>query len=158
MPQTTESQHEGGTRMESPCMACTTTTLKRWPTYPWLEKAGRKGSPVNADNGCTRTGPKNKMRLYHTRQEHRCRLCKEPLKQCSKSQHGVTFWKKKHTWNAITGPGFCIIHWNICNGCGLDVLGSRWMTHWKVVWEQTGWYLWDFWSILTMWWLINIRG
>ena len=79
-------------------------------------------------------------RIYHTRQDPRCRLCKEAPET---EQHITAAWKSKaymQRYNQVAG----IIHRNICANYGLEVPGSRWETPSKVIENKRIKILWDF--------------
>ena len=95
-------------------------------TYQWLEKAGLKDSiealimPAQEQTLITKS-----KEIYDTRQDRRCRLCKEAPETVQHITAGCTMLAGKaymEHHNQVAG----IIHRNILAEYGLEVPGSRW--------------------------------
>ena len=63
----------------------------------WTERQHR-----GTDHGCTGIDPKHKIYRDNTRQDPRCRLCKE-APETVQHNTAVRCWQAKHAWNTTTG-------------------------------------------------------
>ena len=115
-------------------------------SYQWLEKAGLTDSTealILAEQEQALGTRWIDAGLYHTRQDPRCRLCKDASETVQhivagcKMQAG-TAYTERH--NQVAG----IVYRNICSEYGLDPPKSRWETPQKVVENNRAKLLWDF--------------
>ncbi|TWW59309.1 hypothetical protein D4764_06G0008390 [Takifugu flavidus] len=82
-------------------------------------------------------------RVYHTRQDPRCRLCGDAPETVQHITAGCKMLAGKAymEWhNQVAG----IVYRNICTEYGLEVPGTRWETPPKVVENEQAKILWDF--------------
>ena len=82
-------------------------------------------------------------RIYHSRQDPRCRLCKDAPEKIQHITAGCKMlagkaYMERH--NQVAS----IIHRHICTEYGLEVPGSRWKTPPKVIQNDRAKILWDF--------------
>lgn len=115
-------------------------------SYQWLERAGLKDSTealiLAAQEQALGTRA-IEAQIYHTRQDPRCRLCKEAPETVQHITAGCKMlagkaYMERH--NQVAG----IVYRNICAEYGLETPGSRWETPPKVVENDRAKILWDF--------------
>ncbi|TWW69263.1 hypothetical protein D4764_18G0000690 [Takifugu flavidus] len=130
-------------------VVCTTEKIKEVAdiekTYQWLEKAGLKDSTeallMAAQEQALNTRA-IEARVYHSRQDHRCRLCGDAPETVQHITAGCKMlagkaYMERH--NQVAG----IVYRNICTEYGLEVPGTRWETPPKVVENKQAKILWD---------------
>ena len=119
-------------------------------SYQWLERAGLKDSTVALIMASQEQALNTRAieaQIYHTRQDPRCKLCKESPETF---QHitaeckmlAMKAYMEHH--NQVAG----IVYRNICAEYGSETPGSKWETPPKVVENDRAKILWDF-QILT---------
>ncbi|TWW69428.1 ATP-dependent Clp protease proteolytic subunit, mitochondrial [Takifugu flavidus] len=131
-------------------MECTTDKL-RWSeniekNYQWLKKSGLKDSTealLMAAQEQALSTRATEARVYHTRQDPRCRLCGDAPETVQHITAGCKMlagkaYMERH--NQVAG----IVYRNICTEYGLEVPGSRWETPTKVLENKQAKILWDF--------------
>ncbi|XP_054913489.1 uncharacterized protein LOC129377515 [Poeciliopsis prolifica] len=115
-------------------------------SYQWLEKAGLKDSTealiLAAQEQALNTRA-IEAQIYHTRQDPRCRLCKEAPETVQHITAGCKIlagkaYMERH--NQVAG----IVYRNICAEYGLETPRSKWETPPKVVENARAKILWDF--------------
>uniref|UniRef100_A0A3B5PPD0 Reverse transcriptase domain-containing protein n=1 Tax=Xiphophorus maculatus TaxID=8083 RepID=A0A3B5PPD0_XIPMA len=115
-------------------------------SYQWLEKAGLKDSTealiLAAQEQALNTRA-IEAQIYHTRQDPRCRLCKEAPETVQHITAGCKIlagkaYMERH--NQVAG----IVYRNICAEYGLETPGSKWETPPKVAENARAKILWDF--------------
>ncbi len=115
-------------------------------SYQWLEKAGLKDSTealIMAAQEQALSTRSIEAGVYHTRQDPRCRLCKDAPETVQhitagcKMQAGSAYMER-HNQVAV------IVYRNICHEYGLEVPRSKWKTPPKVVENDRAKILWDF--------------
>ena len=115
-------------------------------SYQWLEKAGLKDSTealIMAAQEQALSTRSIEAGNYHTRQDSRCRLCKDAPETVQhiiagcKMQAGTAYMERH---NQVAG----IVYRNICTEFGLEVPRSEWKTPPKVVENDQAKILWDF--------------
>lgn len=115
-------------------------------TYQWLEKAGLKDSTealIMAAQEQALNTRSIEAGVYHTRQDPRCRLCKEAPETVQHITAGCKMLAGKaylERHNQVAG----IVYRNICTEYGLEVPRSRWETPPKVMENNRAKILWDF--------------
>ena len=115
-------------------------------TYQWLEKAALKDSTealIMAAQEQALNTRSIEARIYHSRQDPRCRLCKDAPETIQHITAGCKMlagkaYMERH--NQVAS----IVHRNICTEYGLEVPGSRWKTPPKVIQNDRAKILWDF--------------
>ncbi|TWW67382.1 hypothetical protein D4764_02G0004230 [Takifugu flavidus] len=115
-------------------------------TYQWLTKAGLKDSTealIMAAQEQALSTRAIEARVYHTRQDPRCRLCGDAPETVQHITAGCKMlagkaYMERH--NQVAG----IVYRNICTEYGLEVPGTRWETPPKVVENEQTKILWDF--------------
>ena len=99
-------------------------------SYQWLEKAGLKDSTealIMAAQEQALSTRSIEVGIYHTRQDPRCRLCKDAPETVQhiiagcKMQAGTAYMERH---NQVAG----IVYRNICTEYGLEVPRSEWKT------------------------------
>uniref|UniRef100_A0A087XGF1 Reverse transcriptase zinc-binding domain-containing protein n=2 Tax=Poecilia formosa TaxID=48698 RepID=A0A087XGF1_POEFO len=115
-------------------------------SYQWLEKAGLKDSTealiLAAQEQALNTRA-IEAQIYHTRQDPRCRLCKEASETVQHITAGCKMlagkaYMERH--NQVAS----IVYRNICAEYGLEAPRSKWGTPPKVVENDRAKILWDF--------------
>ncbi|KAK7930437.1 hypothetical protein WMY93_006832 [Mugilogobius chulae] len=115
-------------------------------SYQWLERAGLKDSTealILAAQEQALSTRAIEAQIYHTRQDPRCRLCKEAPETVQHITAGckmlaVKAYMERH--NQVAG----IVYRNICAEYGLETPRSKWETPPKVVENDRAKILWDF--------------
>ncbi|CAL9694852.1 unnamed protein product [Knipowitschia caucasica] len=115
-------------------------------SYQWLEKAGLQDSTealIMAAQEQALSTRAIEAQIYHTRQDPRCRLCKEAPETIQHITAGCKMlagraYMERH--NQVAG----IVYRNICAEYGLETPRSKWETPPKVVENERAKILWDF--------------
>ncbi|KAK7930440.1 hypothetical protein WMY93_006835 [Mugilogobius chulae] len=115
-------------------------------SYQWLERAGLKDSTealILAAQEQALSTRAIEAQIYHTRQDPRCRLCKEAPETVQHITAGCKMlagkaYMERH--NQVAG----IVYRNICAEYGLETPRSKWETPPKVVENDRAKILWDF--------------
>ncbi|KAK7895269.1 hypothetical protein WMY93_020594 [Mugilogobius chulae] len=115
-------------------------------SYQWLERAGLKDSTealILAAQEQALSTRAIEAQIYHTRQDPRCRLCKEAPETVQHITAGCKMlagkaYMERH--NQVAG----IVYRNICAEYGLETPSSKWETPPKVVENDRAKILWDF--------------
>ncbi|XP_055368940.1 uncharacterized protein LOC129604854 [Betta splendens] len=115
-------------------------------SYQWLERAGLKDSTealILAAQEQALSTRAIEAQIYHTRQDPRCRLCKEAPETVQHITAGCKMlagkaYMERH--NQLAG----IVYRNICAEYGLETPRSKWETPPKVVDNERAKILWDF--------------
>ncbi|XP_076610522.1 uncharacterized protein LOC143335176 [Chaetodon auriga] len=115
-------------------------------TYQWLEKAGLNDSTealiIAAQEQALNTRS-IEAGIYHSRQNPRCRLCKDAPETIQHITAGCKMLAGK-AYMECHNQVASIIHRNICTEYGLEVPGSRWKTPPKVIQNNQAKIPWDF--------------
>uniref|UniRef100_A0A3B3HW39 Reverse transcriptase domain-containing protein n=1 Tax=Oryzias latipes TaxID=8090 RepID=A0A3B3HW39_ORYLA len=115
-------------------------------SYQWLERAGLQDSTealILAAQEQALSTRAIEAQIYHTRQDPRCRLCKEAPETIQHITAGCKMlagkaYMERH--NQVAG----IIYRNVCAKYGLETPRSKWETPPKVVENERAKILWDF--------------
>uniref|UniRef100_A0A3B3HDB2 HAT C-terminal dimerisation domain-containing protein n=1 Tax=Oryzias latipes TaxID=8090 RepID=A0A3B3HDB2_ORYLA len=115
-------------------------------SYQWLERAGLQDSTealILAAQEQALSTRAIEAQIYHTRQDPRCRLCKEAPETIQHITAGCKMlagkaYMERH--NQVAG----IIYRNMCAEYGLETPRSKWETPPKVVENERAKILWDF--------------
>ncbi|XP_051931065.1 uncharacterized protein LOC127607055 [Hippocampus zosterae] len=115
-------------------------------SYQWLERTGLKDSTealILAAQEQALSTRAIEAQIYHTRQDPRCRLCKEAPETIQHITAGCKMlagkaYMERH--NQVAG----IVYRNICAEYGLETPRSKWETPPKVVENDRAKILWDF--------------
>ena len=115
-------------------------------SYQWLERAGLKDSTealIMAAQEQALNTRAIEAQIYHTRQDPRCRLCKEAPETIQHITAGCKMlagkaYMERH--NQVAG----IVYRNICVEYGLETPRSKWETPPKVIENDRAKILWDF--------------
>ncbi|XP_051914448.1 uncharacterized protein LOC127596235 [Hippocampus zosterae] len=115
-------------------------------SYQWLERAGLKDSTealILAAQEQALSTRAIEAQIYHTRQDPRCRLCKEAPETIQHITAGCKMlagkaYMERH--NQVAG----IVYRNNCAEYGLETPRSKWETPPKVVENDRAKILWDF--------------
>ncbi|XP_051916213.1 uncharacterized protein LOC127597287 isoform X2 [Hippocampus zosterae] len=115
-------------------------------SYQWLERAGLKDSTealILAAQEQALSTRAIEAQIYHTRQDPRCRLCKEAPETIQHITAGCKMlagkaYMERH--NQVAG----IVYRNICAEYGLETPRSKWETPPKVVENDRAKIMWDF--------------